>query len=80
MNRAVILVGDCRAMLQKIPPESVQAIVTSPPYYGLRDYSRCNCAQPRWPGAASVRRNAGSSEILPHLPLWRKYRCSNEAA
>lgn len=33
-----ILVGDARAMLATLPDESVQAIVTSPPYYGLRSY------------------------------------------
>lgn len=33
-----ILVGDCREAMQKIPDESVQCCVTSPPYFGLRDY------------------------------------------
>jgi len=33
-----ILVGDCRASLASLPPESVQTCVTSPPYWGLRDY------------------------------------------
>ena len=35
---ATILVGDCRGTLKKIPSESIQAVVTSPPYWGLRDY------------------------------------------
>ena len=35
---ASILVGDCRDLLKKLPSESVQAVVTSPPYWGLRDY------------------------------------------
>ena len=30
--------GDCRAVLATLPAQSVQCIVTSPPYYGLRDY------------------------------------------
>ena len=30
--------GDCLTELQKLPPESVQTCVTSPPYWGLRDY------------------------------------------
>lgn len=30
--------GDCREILKKIPSESVNCCVTSPPYYGLRDY------------------------------------------
>lgn len=33
-----ILVGDCRARLSEIPDGSVQTCVTSPPYFGLRDY------------------------------------------
>jgi DNA modification methylase len=30
--------GDCRAVLATLAAESVQCVVTSPPYYGLRDY------------------------------------------
>lgn len=33
-----ILVGDCRAMLRTLGAESVHCVVTSPPYWGLRDY------------------------------------------
>ncbi len=35
---AHILVGDCRARLRELEPGSVQTCVTSPPYWGLRDY------------------------------------------
>jgi DNA modification methylase len=30
--------GDCRAVLAELPAESVHCVVTSPPYYSLRDY------------------------------------------
>jgi DNA modification methylase len=30
--------GDCRAVLAALPAESVHTVVTSPPYWGLRDY------------------------------------------
>ena len=30
--------GDCLAVLKTLPDESVHCCVTSPPYYGLRDY------------------------------------------
>jgi DNA modification methylase len=30
--------GDCRAVLAELPAESVHCVVTSPPYWGLRDY------------------------------------------
>lgn len=33
-----ILKGDCRAVLATLPDESVHCVVTSPPYWGLRDY------------------------------------------
>lgn len=33
-----IRVGDCRELLRAMPPESVNCVVTSPPYWGLRDY------------------------------------------
>ncbi len=33
-----IINGDCRTMLATLPDQSVQCCVTSPPYFGLRDY------------------------------------------
>lgn len=33
-----IIQGDCRDVLRTLEPESVHCIVTSPPYFGLRDY------------------------------------------
>lgn len=38
MNQAVILHGDAIEQLRTLPAESVQCVVTSPPYFGLRDY------------------------------------------
>ena len=35
-----VLIGDALRMLQTFPDGSVQCCVTSPPYFGLRDYSR----------------------------------------
>jgi DNA modification methylase len=35
---AQILVGDCRDILRTLPAGLVQCCVTSPPYFGLRDY------------------------------------------
>ena len=37
-GKVVIYQGDCRDVLATLPDESVQSVVTSPPYYGLRDY------------------------------------------
>jgi DNA modification methylase len=33
-----VRVGDCRQLMREMPDESVQCCVTSPPYFGLRDY------------------------------------------
>ena len=33
-----ILIGDCLELLRGMPDKSVQCCVTSPPYFGLRDY------------------------------------------
>jgi DNA modification methylase len=33
-----VLEGDCREVLASLPAGSVQCVVTSPPYFGLRDY------------------------------------------
>lgn len=33
-----ILLGDCRESLKNVESESVQTCITSPPYFGLRDY------------------------------------------
>ena len=35
---ARILQGDCLDLLRGLPADSVQCVVTSPPYWGLRDY------------------------------------------
>ena len=42
-----IHVGDCRKVLQTLPAKSVDCVVTSPPYYGLRDYGTAE-----WEGGA----------------------------
>ena len=33
-----LLPGDCRDVLATLPADSVQCVVSSPPYFGLRDY------------------------------------------
>ena len=41
-NRIVVLNGDTRTLIHSIPDDSVQCVVTSPPYWGVRDYGDCN--------------------------------------
>ena len=38
MSPADIRVGDCRTVLQELPAGAFHTCVTSPPYFGLRDY------------------------------------------
>ena len=38
MGGVRVIVGDCRSVLRDLPDESVNCVVTSPPYFGLRDY------------------------------------------
>ena len=36
--KSIIHTGDCIEVLKGLPDASVQCVITSPPYYGLRDY------------------------------------------
>jgi len=38
MQRNTVNIGDARELAEQLAPQSVQCIVTSPPYFGLRDY------------------------------------------
>lgn len=38
MDKNIILQGDCLERLKELPDESVDCVVTSPPYWALRDY------------------------------------------
>jgi len=38
LPRNVVLVGDARQRLAELPAGSVDCVVTSPPYFNLRDY------------------------------------------
>lgn len=38
LSDSTIFEGDALTVLRRLPTESVQCIVTSPPYWGLRDY------------------------------------------
>ncbi|MEI8703201.1 site-specific DNA-methyltransferase (plasmid) [Mesorhizobium mediterraneum] len=38
LNGSVIFEGDALTVLQRLPDRSVQCLITSPPYWGLRDY------------------------------------------
>ncbi len=50
--------GDVLLELQQLPDDSVNCCVTSPPYWGLRDYSRCSCA-------TSYKRDKSFEHLMP---------------
>jgi len=58
-----ILQGNCLERLRELPDESVQCCVTSPPYWGLRDYGTG-----QWEGgdAGCDHRANGERRQLPH--------------
>ena len=43
-----VIQGDALRVLKTLPDKSVQCCITSPPYWGLRDYSRCGCVLQRF--------------------------------
>lgn len=65
-----ILAGDARAQLARLPANHVQMVMTSPPYYGLRDYGTAT-----WVGGeaacphAEMLRQAAAQEVGSHSSL-----------
>ena len=39
LDGSMLYEGDAFTILQRLPSDSIQCIVTSPPYWGLRDYN-----------------------------------------
>ena len=48
-DRVELHCGDALETLRGLPAGSVQTCVTSPPFYGLRDYAHCDCDRHRIP-------------------------------
>lgn len=61
MGRFSILHGDALSVLKTLPSDSVHCVVTSPPYFGLRDYSVCECSMRSSSSASSNLLNPGKS-------------------
>lgn len=57
-----ILTGDCREVLPTLPAESVQAVITSPPYWSLRDYGNPPSA---WGGDPTCEHSWGKCPRAP---------------
>jgi DNA modification methylase len=72
-----VLQGDCRDVLATMPADSVHCVVTSPPYYGLRDYGTaqwdggdpaCDHVQTAW---AAERFTDGTGVALGGCASWK---------
>jgi DNA modification methylase len=76
-----LLIGDALDALATLPDESVHCVITSPPYWGLRDYSTgtweggdpgCDHAVRRWGGQKQTQ-GAQSSHAAAQDRLDRRY-------
>lgn len=83
MSNAKILVGDVREQLSHIADGSVQCCVTSPPYWGLRDYGTgswdggdSNCDHQGKPMAtkANINRNCGTGNDVKNATAREFYK------
>jgi len=64
-----ILTGDCAKVLGGLPPKSVHCVVTSPPYFGLRDYGESEQTGQEYTPQAHIERVA---EVFQEV--WRVLR------
>lgn len=75
LPRNTILTGDARAVLGDLLPESVDAVVTSPPYFRLRDYGAAGQLGLEqtiadWVGELRTISRALARVLKPHGSLW----------
>ena len=58
-----VINGDCLEVLKTLPDESIDCCVTSPPYYGLRDYGTGNWVggDPNCPDYRTTKRSDNTS-------------------
>jgi DNA modification methylase len=65
--------GDARAVMAEMVPESVHCVVTSPPYWGLRDYGTA-----AWSGGDDLHQHVGS--VMRTMPPGSAKQASNKGA
>jgi len=83
MPAARILVGDVRTRLNDIPDNAIQACVTSPPYWGLRDYgtatweggdSSCDHLGKPMATKANINKNCGTGNDVKNAEAREFYK------
>ena len=79
-----VRIGDCRQVLDTLPEASVHCVVTSPPYWGLRDYGtgtwvggdqRMEC--PECHGATETPESAARDEACPRCSGMGTIHCDH---
>ena len=83
MPDSKILVGDVRTRLTEIPDDSIQSCITSPPYWGLRDYgtaswdggdSSCDHQGKPMATKANINRNCGTGNDVKNATAREFYK------
>ena len=83
MPHSKILVGDVRTRLTEIPDHSIQSCITSPPYWGLRDYgtaswdggdSSCDHQGKPMATKANINRNCGTGNDVKNATAREFYK------
>jgi len=75
-----VYLGDCREVMVSMPAESVHCVVTSPPYWGLRDYGTAT-----WTGGdaecdhATAKRKTRYDYALDSSPIQQASRTGTDA-
>jgi DNA modification methylase len=76
------LIGDCRDVLKTLPEESVHCVVTSPPYWGLRDYGTATweegdaaCDHRIWGHAEGKPTPGGRGGSMPKQEVVQRAQC-----
>src|SRR5262245_25501372 len=70
----VLLCGDAVEKLRQIPDESVQCVVTSPPYYNLREYGTA-----KWEGGDPICNHKDARDRFSY-PVSEKQKSNNGSA
>ena len=65
MKDLQVLIGDCKETLKQLPDKTVHTCITSPPYYGLRDYGTAE-----WEGG-----DPDCEHSISHYPDSLKKKC-----
>jgi DNA modification methylase len=70
-----VMLGDCRQVMAQMEPESVHCVVTSPPYWGLRDYGTAT-----WTGGDEACDHEAARRAIGNSPSSKSTLTTNNGA